>query len=99
MIPQRQQVLARLSECMDELRPQGVKTLAVFGSATRNEATARSDVDLLVEFERPVGLFQFFRLQHYLEEVLNVKRVDLVMPNALKPALRKRVLSEAVNVA
>ena len=99
MALERQQILTRLSERMDELRPLGVKTLALFGSAARNQATARSDVDLLVEFERPVGLFQFFSLQHRLEEVLGVERVDLVMPKALKPALRKRVLSEAVNVA
>ena len=48
----------------------GVKSLSLFGSITRNKATAASDVDLLVEFNRPVGYFGLFALQDYLEVYL-----------------------------
>lgn len=83
----------------DEFRGHGIRHLALFGSVARDEATDKSDVDLLVEFDRPLGLLEFFRLQHYIEELLDVERVDLVMPKAIKPALRQKILAEAVNVA
>ena len=75
----------------------GVKSLALFGSTARNEATSTSDVDILVEFDRSVGLFEFVRLKLLLEEMLN-RKVDLVTPDAIHPALRDRILSEAIYV-
>ncbi len=81
-----------------ELSQHGVKSLAVFGSVARGEATPASDLDVLVEFSRPVGLFEFIRLKYYLEELTHC-RVDLVTDDALRPALRERILSEAVHVA
>ena len=57
-----------------------------------------SDVDLLVEFDRPVGLFGLFALQDRLEELLGCK-VDLGTPRSLKPRLRETVLREMVYVA
>ena len=76
----------------------GVKSLAIFGSTARGEATSQSDVDLLVEFNRPTGLFGLFELQDYLELLLNCP-VDLGTRNSLKPRLRSQVLSECINVA
>ena len=83
----------------EELRRSGVSKLSLFGSTARNEASTRSDVDILVEFSRPVGLFDFFRLQHRLEELLGVDRVDLIQPGALHPALKDTILREAEHVA
>ncbi len=74
-----------------------VKSLAVFGSVARGEATEGSDIDLLVEFSQPIGLFEFIRLKNYLENLIGSK-VDLVTPDALHPALRDSILNEAVNV-
>ncbi len=61
----------------------GVKTLFLFGSVVRGEVGPDSDVDLLVEFDRPVGLFEFAGLQRVLSEIL-ARKVDLVTPAALK---------------
>ncbi len=72
--------------------------MAVFGSVARSEANPASDLDALVEFSRLVGLFEFIRLKYYLEELTHC-RVDLVTDDALGPALRERILSEAVHVA
>lgn len=80
-----------------DLRQRGVKSLAVFGSVSRGEATPSSDMDILVEFDRPVGLFEFIRLKHSLEKLTNC-RVDLVTPDAIRPAMRASILSEAVYV-
>jgi len=88
-----------LKQHASELHDFGVRSLAVFGSVARREASSASDVDLLIEFDRPVGLFHFFRVQHFLEDVLGVSHVDLVMPGAVRPAYREEILREAVRVA
>src|SRR5512145_831237 len=75
----------------------GVKSLLLFGSVARNEATSASDVDLLVEFNRPVGYFGLFALQDYLEDLLGCP-VDLGTPESLKPYLRERVMGELIRV-
>lgn len=77
------------------LKDFGVKSLLLFGSVARDEARADSDVDLLVEFDYPVGLFTFVRLKRYLEEILK-SSVDLGTPDSLKPYLREPVLREAI---
>jgi predicted nucleotidyltransferase len=60
----------------------------------RDEASPASDVDLPMEFDgRPVGLFHLSRTQHYLESILGVARVELVLCNGIKPALKERILS------
>jgi hypothetical protein len=75
----------------------GVKSLLLFGSVARNEATSTSDVDLLVEFSRPVGYFGLFALQDYLEKLLGC-RVDLGTPESLKPYIKDRVMGELIRV-
>ncbi len=95
----RQNVLDKLETNRNELRRMGVKSLSLFGSLARDEATSRSDVDLLVEFDRPIGLFQFIRVQQYLQEILGVRRVDLVMLDALHEELRDDILRDAIRAA
>ena len=94
----RAQVLAILSAHSDELRKLGVGSISVFGSVARDEARDDSDVDVLVELNRPMGLFGFFDIRKYLEELLG-RRVDLATPGALHPKLRDRILAEAVRAA
>lgn len=93
-----QSVSALLKRHQTDLYQRGVKSLAVFGSLARGEATPASDIDVLVEFARPVGLFEFIRLKLYLEELIG-REVDLVTPDALRPAMRAEILREAVHVA
>jgi predicted nucleotidyltransferase len=81
-----------------DLRQRGVKSLAVFGSFARGEASPTSDIDMLVEFDRPVGLFEFIRLKMYLEKLTGM-RVDLVTPDAIRPVMRSEIMNEAVHVA
>jgi uncharacterized protein len=97
----RNQVLKTIAEHRERLAGEfGVKSLALFGSVVRDEATPESDVDLLVEFDgRPVGLFHLSRTQHYLESILGVSRVDLVLRDGIKPALRERILREAIHAS
>jgi predicted nucleotidyltransferase len=92
------EVLQKLSAHRSVLLEHGVKSLRLFGSVARGEATDQSDVDLLVEFSRPTGLFGLVRLRRYLEELLGC-RVDLTTPGALRDSMRERILSEAIDAA
>ena len=94
-------VIKIIAEHREELAAEfGVKSLSLFGSVVRDEATPASDVDLLVEFDdRPIGLFHLSRTQHYLESILGVSNVDLVLRDSIKPALKERILREAIHAA
>ena len=75
----------------------GVKELGIFGSYLHGEQKNRSDLDILVEFEEPVGLFDFIRLENELTRLTGIK-VDLVMKTALKPRIKDRVIREALYI-
>jgi predicted nucleotidyltransferase len=92
------QVIARLlRKHRAALHELNVKSLALFGSAARGEASPHSDIDLLVEFSAPVGLFEFVRLKLLLEQILG-REVDLVTPDALRPNMKEAILQESVDV-
>ena len=91
-------LIMRIKNVTPELREHSVCAVWLFGSVARNQATAASDVDVLVEFSGPVTIFEFIRLRRRLEAVLG-RTVDLVTHEALKPQLRDRILSEAVRAA
>ena len=74
-----------------------VKTLGVFGSYVREEQTEGSDLDILVEFQEPVGLFKFMELEEFLWKNTGIK-VDLVSRKALKPRIGKHILEEVISI-
>ena len=95
----RADVLRKLRAERESLRERyGVESLALFGSVARDEARPDSDVDLLVEFGRPITLFDLVAVQHYLERCLGVPRVDLVPRDSVYPAFRDEILEEALDV-
>lgn len=71
----------------------GVMRVGLFGSYVREQQRKKSDIDILVSFDRDIDLFEFIDLREFLEERLHHK-VDLVMEKALKPAIGKRILFE-----
>ena len=98
MIPSREEMLHALRAQRPLFERFGVESVALFGSLARDEATENSDVDLLVEFSKPIGLLQFAALRRVLAEALG-RPVDLVTRNALKPQLRDQILREAIRAA
>ena len=74
-----------------------VKSIGVFGSVARGDNTKKSDVDVLVEFSEPIGLFKFIGLENYLSDVLE-RKVDLVTKKGLKPTIKDDILKEVVYV-
>lgn len=69
-----------------------VERIGYFGSYSRNEQNDKSDIDILVEFRKPIG-WEFFDLQEFLENELKIK-VDLVSSRALKEQLRESILKQ-----
>ncbi len=67
--------------------------IGIFGSVARGEQTESSDIDILVEFSRPVVFFTFLELEEYLSMRLGAP-VDLVTPDALKPLIREQMAAE-----
>ncbi len=86
------EILRIIQEHKHTLHQQfGVSRIGIFGSYARSESTDISDVDIFVDFERPIG-WEIVDLQHYLENILNLK-VDLVTAGALR---RKKLLWQSI---
>jgi predicted nucleotidyltransferase len=91
------EIIAILKKHKNNLSEEyGIKSLAIFGSVVRDEALPDSDIDILVEFEKPIGL-DFVSLADALEVILGEK-VDLVSKGALKPKLLQSIQVDLVYV-
>jgi len=93
----RDDVLSALATQKENLKALGVNTLALFGSAARDEARPDSDLDFLVEFDKSPTFDQYMSVKIFLEDVLRCE-VDLVTREALKPRLKPYIEREAVYV-
>lgn len=76
----------------------GARSLALFGSAARDEMTVSSDIDILVEFEGRASFDAYFGLKDALEAALG-RPVDLVTRDGLKPRARQHVERDLIRVA
>jgi hypothetical protein len=90
-------VLETLLAHREEIRALGARRLGLFGSVARGEATAASDVDLLVDLDSRT-FDRYMDLKLYLEDLLG-RRVDLVLADRIKSELRDRILAETIDAA
>jgi uncharacterized protein len=72
-----------------------IKNIGLFGSVVRGENNVNSDIDILVEFDKPLGLIKFMEIEELLSGLLEGK-VDLVMKDSLKPRIGEHILHEVV---
>ena len=94
----RDEVVRILKEQQKELVERyHIVSLSLFGSVARDEARPDSDVDILVKFARPTGIFQFVDLKKRLEALFGCK-VDIGKQQSLRPHVKARVLQEAIRV-
>ena len=93
-IPTRQQILAVLSANEELLKNQGVRRIGLFGSFARNQGRVRSDLDFLVEFERPT-FDNYMNLAFSLEKLFG-RHVDLVTPDGLSKHIRPYIEKEVI---
>lgn len=89
----RNDILIKLKELKPTLnKDYSVKNIGLFGSFSNGDYTNDSDIDLLVELEKPIG-WKFFSLEIYLENVFG-RKVDLVTKNALKEQIKENILQQ-----
>src|SRR3989344_1786477 len=75
----------------------GVSEIGVFGSYVSGDFSKKSDIDILVDFKRPIGLLKFVELEGYLRNKLG-KKVDLVSKGGIKPYIKEGILRSTVYV-
>lgn len=95
------QQLAEIKQTLHQLKPElaqrfHVQTIGLFGSVVRNDFSPTSDVDIIVEFDRPVGI-EFIDLAYYMEQRLQ-KKVDLVSRKGVKEKYFKAIEHEIIYV-
>ena len=90
-------VLQTLREQPDLFQQHKIKTLALFGSTARNQATETSDLDFVVEFVEQATFKGYMNLKFYLEDLFQ-RPVDLVTKKSIKPLIRDKILGEATYV-
>lgn len=92
-----QHVLDKLRALKPAFKDMGLKRVRVYGSMARGEAGKNSDIDLLIDFEGTPTLFDVMDVQERIARDLNLE-VDLATPGALHPALKDKILNEAIDV-
>jgi predicted nucleotidyltransferase len=75
------------------LKRYKVSKIGIFGSFATGRTKKKSDVDLLVEFEDMIDVFDFVHLNDEIQQILKNK-VDLVTPDTIKPYIKPRILKE-----
>jgi uncharacterized protein len=86
-------ILIKLKELKPTLyKDFAVKEIGLFGSYSDETFTENSDIDLIVELERPIG-WKFFSLELYLEKTFN-RKIDLITRNAIKEQIRENILKQ-----
>jgi predicted nucleotidyltransferase len=94
----REEVIQRLKEVKPLLREEfGVVKIGLFGSVARGESSKESDIDILIEKEKPLSLIRFMRMKLLLEKRLG-KKVDLISLEGLREELREEVEKEVIYV-
>jgi uncharacterized protein len=89
----RKDIISRLIEIKPVLKEEySVKSIGLFGSFSEGTYSDDSDIDLLVEFEKPVG-WKYYSLEIYLEKIFG-RKIDLVTRNGLKSQIRDQILSQ-----
>jgi uncharacterized protein len=93
--------LAEIKKILEQMKPElaqrfHVQSIGLFGSVVREDFTADSDIDIIVDFNRPVGI-EFIDLADYMEHRLQ-KKVDLVSKNGIKNKYFKAIEGEIIYV-
>ena len=87
---------AELNTIKPELKQRyKVETIAIFGSYSRGGQTKKSDLDLLVSFSEPIGIYKFAEVEEFISNKLRVK-IDLVQKGALLPMIKDQIMDETI---
>ena len=93
--------LTSIMQILTQLKPEliqkyFVNSIGLFGSVVRDDFTDKSDVDIIVDFSKPIGI-EFIDLAEYIEIKLS-RKIDLVSRNGIKPKYFHQIQSEIIYV-
>jgi len=89
-------IMEKIEKNSQILKQYGIRKIGLFGSYVKNEQKAKSDIDILVEFEKGEKTFDHYMdLKFYLEDLFKVK-VDLIISDKIKPDLRPNILGSVI---
>lgn len=89
----KNEIVNKLRELKPYLnREYSVKEIGLFGSFSDDSYTEESDIDILVELDKPIG-WKFLTLEIYLEKTFG-RKIDLITKNALKKQIKERILNQ-----
>jgi uncharacterized protein len=93
----KNRIIATLLENRAELERQGVLHAALFGSRARGDATAGSDIDIMIDLdpEMPIGVYQYVGLKDYIAGLFDIP-VDVVDREGLKPYVKPAAVADAI---
>jgi len=95
----RDNILSKLTSQKTALSKYGIRQVGLFGSYSRNEQSAKSDIDLLIDFEPEEENFDnFMAVYDLFEDLFENERIEIVTKNGLSPYMGPRILSEVVYV-
>lgn len=87
------EIITKLKELKPILRKEySVKKIGLFGSFSDNTNTEASDIDILIELEKPIG-WKFFTLELFLQNIFD-RKIDLVTRNAVKEQIKEQILKQ-----
>ena len=90
----RQEIIKNISKNNEKIQEYGVKNIGIFGSFAKSAQKDRSDVDILVEFEKGEKTFDnYMNLKLFIQKLLR-RKVDLVIKEALKSRIKSHILKE-----
>ena len=95
-------MLNEIKEKLKNIQPElhekyGVSKIGVFGSFSRGEEAKDSDIDILVDFDKDIDIFEYIDLRDFLSEYLS-RKVDLVTRDAIKPLIKDNIMKEIVYI-
>ncbi len=89
----KKEIILKLKELKPILQKEyAIKKIGLFGSFVDEHFTEESDIDILIELEKPIG-WKFFGMELFLEKIFN-RKIDLVTKNALKEQLKDKILEK-----
>ena len=89
----KEKIFKLLQENMSTIKQFGISNIGLFGSYVQYRDNKAGDIDILIHFQKGKKSFDnYMDLKFFLEELLEGHKVDLVIDDALKPALKERIL-------
>lgn len=90
----KKEIIKTVQDNEKKIRQYGVKRIGVFGSFVKSTQKSKSDVDILVEFNKDEKTFDnYMELKFFIQKLLG-RKVDLVIKEALKPRIKPYIISE-----